>query len=241
MIEYIRVYTHIRQDTYSIIYNNRMPVFGKLWQEHPNSLGAQPITTKETQQNLNFTLNRQDNYNMTDPNNNTEPTYGIEKYSGTFEKQDGGCTIVINNTINSIRNLEVAGLYSYLVCRPTGWKLNAYQLANHFQCNKDKIYKCLSILIDTGLLTRSSLRVKGKFGAFHYRINITPASPRLEIPDAVPPDVDIHDTYKTKKVLNKEEKKKDIPASPKTGSNKVIRDYEKDERFMRFYSEYPKK
>lgn len=26
MIEYIRAYAHIRQDTYSIIYNNRMPL-----------------------------------------------------------------------------------------------------------------------------------------------------------------------------------------------------------------------
>lgn len=34
---------------------------------------------------------------------------------------------------------------------------------------------------------------------------------------------------------------KDIPVSTKTGSKKIIKDYEKDERFMRFYSAYPKK
>jgi len=39
----------------------------------------------------------------------------------------------------------------------------------------------------------------------------------------------------------KEDIKNNIPASSKTGSKKVIRDYEKDERFLRFYSAYPKK
>ncbi len=34
---------------------------------------------------------------------------------------------------------------------------------------------------------------------------------------------------------------KDIPVSSKTGSKKVIKDYGKDERFMRFYNAYPKK
>src|SRR5690606_38324640 len=32
-----------------------------------------------------------------------------------------------------------------------------------------------------------------------------------------------------------------IPDSEKSGKSKKVKDYEKDERFMRFYSEYPKK
>jgi hypothetical protein len=42
-------------------------------------------------------------------------------------------------------------------------------------------------------------------------------------------------------MLEPKRSSKDIPASSKAGSKKVIRDYEKDERFLRFYSAYPKK
>jgi hypothetical protein len=42
------------------------------------------------------------------------------------------------------------------------------------------------------------------------------------------------------KKLNKEKNLKDLPVFEKTG-NKKIRDYEQDERFMRFYSEYPRR
>ena len=37
------------------------------------------------------------------------------------------------------------------------------------------------------------------------------------------------------------DKLKDLPDSSKSGTTKILKDYEKDERFMRFYSAYPKK
>lgn len=68
-------------------------------------------------------------------------------------------------------------------------------------------------------------------------------------PTSTTVDLNVHNRGRTTsttvdhniKKLNKENNLKDIPASSKAGSKKVIRDYEKDERFMRFYSAYPKK
>lgn len=40
---------------------------------------------------------------------------------------------------------------------------------------------------------------------------------------------------------NKDNKNNNIPDSSNTGKNKIISDYKKDERFMRFYNAYPKK
>ena len=150
---------------------------------------------------------------MSDLNNNINDESGIDKFDGTFEKEESGCTIFVNETVNSIKKLDVLGLYSYLVCRPPSWKLNVKHLASLFSCNKDKIYQIIDSLILIKLLSRKEIRNKGKFVRFHYRVHLRPTSiintdeePCLEKPDTVKPDTVFPDTYKTKSVLNKEDK-----------------------------------
>ena len=135
----------------------------------------------------------------------------IEKFTGTFSKQAGGCSIVINQTINSITNMDALGLYTYLICRPDNWILNPKHLANHFDCGRDKLYKCLDILISKGVLKRTEVRDKGRFCQFHYEVllqsnieQFVHEPPLPEKPDTDKPDTENPHTYKTKKVLNKE-------------------------------------
>lgn len=137
----------------------------------------------------------------------------IEKFSGDFGKEDHGCSILINQTMNNIRDLDAAGMYGYLSCRPVTWKINAKHLKEHFKCGKDKIYSTLNKLIELGLLTVHHKRDKGKFTKPFYMLHTKPitvasidSSPRPDLPDTVQPDTENTDTYKTKSVENKEVK-----------------------------------
>lgn len=152
--------------------------------------------------------------------------YGVEKFEGTFEKEEFGVTIICNETLNSIRNPESLGVYIYLLGRPKGWKLNAKQLCEHFQCGKERIYRILNFLLTEGFITCITQRDKGKFSRFHYRVHLRKStmiekpvdfeidqpitrasidsSPFPEKPDTVKPDTVFQDTYKTKNIENKE-------------------------------------
>lgn len=147
----------------------------------------------------------------------------IEKFSGTFEKEDSGCSILINETVNNIKNPDLLGLYCYLACRPPGWKINPKHLLKHFGCSKDKIYKMLNGLISLGLLSATVMRKQGKFVGTCYKLHTKPQTqskiqldePCPDFPDTDEPCPDFpdpvnQDAYKTKKVVNKEIKEKNI-------------------------------
>jgi len=53
---------------------------------------------------------------------------GIDKFDGSFDQEESGCTIFINQTVNTIKDLAAGGLYMYLLCRPKNWKLNIKHL-----------------------------------------------------------------------------------------------------------------
>lgn len=171
----------------------------------------------------------------------------IDKFDGSFDKEESGCTILVNETINNIKDFSALGIYTYLLCRPKTWKLNVKHLAALFTCSKDTIYKIIDKLIAMNLLSRSEVRDKGRFVRYHYRVHLRPIiiqpaldiqesvdltclkSPCPEIPDTVKPDA-----YKTKKVLNKDLILKPIVDLQSTA-------YKFDELFMIFYSIYPNK
>lgn len=185
-----------RQETNYSFHNNGSHV----WQ----TLRAHPIHPQRI---------TRDNYTMNTNDRNTSSQY-IEKFSGDFGKEDHGCSIIINQTMNNIRDLDAAGMYAYLSCRPESWKINAKHLKEHFKCGKDKIYSTLNKLIELGLLTVHHKRDKGKFTKPFYMLHTKPvslpsqqsqaSSPCPEKPDADKPDTENTDTYKTKKLENKE-------------------------------------
>jgi len=185
-------------------------------------------------------------------------TYGIEKFDGTFDKEEFGVTIIPNKSMNSIRSTDALGVYCFLLGRPKGWKPNINHLKEHFQCTKEKIYKSLAFLIDNGFISRTHVKDKGRFVKTHYRVHLnrpnestdhlvdkpaipqadTDDSPHAGNPGSGNPDSGNPDAYKTKSVLNKEDNNIYVDSSKST---KVLKDYEKDKAFMTFYSKYPYK
>ena len=136
---------------------------------------------------------------------------GIDKFDGSFDKEEFGCTIFINETVNLIKDLDACGLYTYLLCRPPNWKINIKHLTSTLNCGKNKIYRLLDYLIDLKLITRTELREKGRFSSYHYKIHIRPKSAQIvqltpvpQKPEAVKPEAVFEDTYKTKNIKNKE-------------------------------------
>jgi predicted transcriptional regulator len=139
---------------------------------------------------------------------NTSSQY-IEKFEGQFSKEDLGCTIIVNSTFQSIRDLQTLAVYSYLISKPNSWRINPKELINHFNSSKNVIYRILNNLIEINLLERIEHRSKGRFLKYEYKLYLKPyintdESPRPHSPEAVEPEAVIEDTYKTKSVLNKE-------------------------------------
>ena len=127
-------------------------------------------------------------------------TCGIEKYEGSYDQDELGVTQIPTETILQIKNFTLLAIYTFLASRPSTWKLNAKHLAIHFDCNKEKIYKALELLIVMGFITRTQIRDKGKFVRYHYRLHlrqIVRVAPCPEKPYTVKPDTENPDTYKT--------------------------------------------
>lgn len=169
---------------------------------------------------------------------------GIDKFDGSFDREESGCTIFINETVNQIKDLAAGGMYMYLLCRPKNWKLNIKHLSSVFGCNKDKIYRLLDILISINLITRTDSREKGKFSSIHYRLHIRPHTnnsvqnaPYPEKPDTVHTDTVNQDAYKTKKLINKE----CIKHKSKSYSATDVAHVQKESHFENFWQIYPVK
>lgn len=132
----------------------------------------------------------------------------IEKFSGKFDRERGGCSIIVNETIQSIVCTTSLAIYVYLLSKPDDWRLNVKELSNHFSKNKETIYKYLNNLIDIGAIEKVIHRESGKFESFNYKIKLHLAlpviSPVTEKPYTVKPYTVNPDAYKTKSKQNKE-------------------------------------
>lgn len=111
---------------------------------------------------------------MSKPLNATHKKQHIEKFKGKFEDIQGGCTVSINKTIQSIRDLEILGIYIYLSSQPPEWEISAQQLANHFDIGINKSRRILTQLVDLGLLERIPIKEKGKFIKHEHNLLLKP-------------------------------------------------------------------
>lgn len=159
---------------------------------------------------------------MSDTNNKSFTNNNIEKFEGSFSSEQSGCTIIINDTINSIQNGDGLALYIYLACRPNNWRLNIKNLMTHFGWGRDKTYNALTYLQKVNLLEHQELRQSGKFIRHDYFLRLkgflplpenqevvgnqrqSRSSPLPDKPEAVKPDPVNQETYKTKNIENKE-------------------------------------
>ena len=133
---------------------------------------------------------------------------------------------------------KLSGLYVYLLSRPPAWKLNIKHLAEHFQCGPQRLYRILNYLLEHKYISKTIIKNKGKFVTHHYRyilVNLVDLHHLWEILQVEKPH-----TYKTKKVLNKEDLKTPIVDSANT-TTECKKEYKHDPLFMEFYKNYPNK
>lgn len=126
----------------------------------------------------------------------------IEKFTGTFEKEESGCTIMVNETINYIRDCDALGIYAYLLSKSSSWDINAKELMKHFRISKAKVYRVLTYLMDIFLLKRTAIRDGGRFVKFHYKLHLRPYADSVSEENSTPvpkiQELVNRDTYKTK-------------------------------------------
>ncbi len=70
----------------------------------------------------------------------------IEKFSGQFKNESRGCTVLVNSTIQSIKEFDVLGLYVYLCSKPESWAPNVQEIMNHTGYSKQKTYRLINKL-----------------------------------------------------------------------------------------------
>jgi len=93
---------------------------------------------------------------------NKETPIFIEKFSGSLGDIGGGCTILINKTIQSIKDPVALGVYCYICSLPQSWIINAEQIRRHFGIGRDKIAKILNHLVELGALSFKKVRDSSK-------------------------------------------------------------------------------
>ena len=89
----------------------------------------------------------------------------------------------------------------YLLSKPADWKVNAQNIANRFGWGIKKVYNIMKHLIQIGYIAKDIQREQGKFAVTVYHVYDLPLSQK---PHVVLPQVVNGNTYKVKKVLNKE-------------------------------------
>lgn len=98
----------------------------------------------------------------------------IEKFTGNFSKEDGGVSIMINKTVQSLTNGTMCAVYCYLLTKPNDWKINPQEIMTHFKVGKGKVYPALKGLIELKLLKRDEIREKGKIVRYDYTLFLKP-------------------------------------------------------------------
>ncbi len=132
----------------------------------------------------------------------------IEKFSGSFKNESQGFTVLLNQTIQSIKEFDLLGLYTYLASKPNIWEPNVKELCRHTGYSKDKIYRLINGLMAIGYLSCKKIRSQGKFVSFSYTLHLNklpfPENQEVDSPFPEKPDTVNQDTYKRKNLKNKD-------------------------------------
>ena len=104
----------------------------------------------------------------------------IEKFTGKLEKEDSGFTMMLNDTIQNITNIDALAIYSYLSTKPSGWHINTVEISKHFNIGRDKTRKAFSYLTQMGLLIPTENRHLGKIIDKSYRLKLRIQKPGPE-------------------------------------------------------------
>lgn len=170
----------------------------------------------------------------------------IEKNTPNSLKHEFSYTVLINETICLIKDAAALGIYTYLASKPEGWNINKQELMNHFNVGREFINSRFKYLKENGFLTISPTRdAAGKIISWETtlrRIQNTENPPSGE-PSRIRVNQNLAKPESGKSApINKRdiEIKENINIGD-SSSPTTKKDYEKDQRFMSFYSIYPKK
>jgi hypothetical protein len=104
---------------------------------------------------------------------------------------NGSFTIISNACVRAgDLSLEALGLFTYLRSLPRDWRVMPTQLANHFKCTRDRIYRIIKELIGAGYVkhTRPRDPVTKKWKASDYTVFDRKLAPSPEIEPASRPE-----------------------------------------------------
>ena len=109
-------------------------------------------------------------------------------------------TVLPNALLNDARvSGDGLALMVYLLSKPPSWQLSPTDIRKRFSWGKDKTYKVINALIETGYVVKDAHREGGKYASFVYFIYDTPQiSPFPEKPEAVKPEAVNQDTIKNR-------------------------------------------
>tara|TARA_B100000989_G_scaffold82892_1_gene59279 strand:- start:3994 stop:4785 length:792 start_codon:yes stop_codon:yes gene_type:complete len=136
-------------------------------------------------------------------------------------------TTIPNSLIqNTDLTLEARGLLIFLLSKPSDWKVNVKNLSQDNDIGRDKCYKIINALIDSGYIVRNEEKIKGRYNYTEYFVypekqRKQGLSPCPENPDTEKPDTENKDYYKIKNIQNKE--------------------YIYTDEFNKFWESYPKR
>jgi len=105
-------------------------------------------------------------------------------------KHNSNFTVIGNAPMNDQRlTAEALGLLCYLRSRPDDWTVLPRQLQARFSCGRDRIYRIIKELIETGYIVRRDVRGPGKtWKAPEYLVLDHPDQPFPEKPDTANTD-----------------------------------------------------
>ena len=87
----------------------------------------------------------------------------------TKGKFDNKFTTIPNSLIqNTDLTLEARGLLIFLLSKPSDWKVNVKNLSQDNDIGRDKCYKIINALIDSGYIVRNEEKVKGRYNYTEY-------------------------------------------------------------------------
>ena len=95
-------------------------------------------------------------------------------------KRSNNYTLVPNELINDDRlDWRDLGIVTYLLSKPSNWKVCVKQLAKERKAGRDAIYKMLDVLMASGYCERRQLHT----GGTEYTIRDTPLTENAETVD----------------------------------------------------------
>jgi len=127
----------------------------------------------------------------------------------TFRRglRNSGYTNLSNRLLEDLRiSAESRWLVAYLLSKPEGWILRLTDIRNKVPCGRDKAYKLIKEIVDSGWASRDMQRAGGQFKGVEYVVHDQPimpenkeseASPFPENTETVPPFPDLPYTANT--------------------------------------------